>query len=100
MSLNLGAAGQFLDRALPILSNDPRLTGVAAGGSYAHGRVDEYSDLDLLLISRGREIGEMVARLPGLAEEIGQLLSSFSGSMFGVPTLLVCLYGPQPRMSI
>jgi predicted nucleotidyltransferase len=87
---------QFLEEALPILRGNSRLLGVAAGGSYAHGRMDRYSDLDLLLVTTNNDAKEIVARLPELAQAIGPLLSSFSGSMFGVPELLVCLYAPQP----
>jgi hypothetical protein len=90
------AAQEFLDRALPILADDPRLIGVVASGSYAQGQMDKYPDLDLMLIGRAGDISEMLTRLPVLAEEIGLLLTSFSGSMFGVPHLLVCLYAPQP----
>ncbi|HEV7501720.1 MAG TPA: nucleotidyltransferase domain-containing protein, partial [Vicinamibacteria bacterium] len=39
----------FLRRAVERLGADPRLVGVAAGGSYLTGTMDEFSDLDLVV---------------------------------------------------
>ncbi len=59
--------------AVARLADDPRLVGVAAGGSYAGDALDEFSDLDLVL---------------------GALLVAFTGEHVGEPRLLIWLYGP------
>jgi predicted nucleotidyltransferase len=37
----------FLENALCVLRRHPALVGIAGGGSFATGRMDEFSDLDL-----------------------------------------------------
>ena len=39
----------FLEYAILRFQADPRLAGVAAGGSFIGGRLDEHSDLDLVV---------------------------------------------------
>ena len=39
----------FLSHAVPQLAADTRLVGVAVGGSYLDGSMDEWSDLDLVI---------------------------------------------------
>lgn len=38
----------FLRGAIAVLGSDPRILGVAAGGSYLSNTMDELSDLDLI----------------------------------------------------
>src|SRR5262249_2209152 len=40
---------RFLAAAVPRLAADSRIVGLAAGGSYVTGTVDEFSDLDLVV---------------------------------------------------
>ena len=39
-----------LDRFVTTCRMDPRIVAAFLGGSYAHGKADAYSDLDLFLI--------------------------------------------------
>lgn len=84
----------FLDAALPILEADRRLVGVAAGGSAADGTLDEYSDLDLVLVAAEGCYRNLMAERLELAGGLGPLLSAFTGEHVGEPRLLICLYGP------
>ncbi|MHC4548640.1 MAG: oxalate:formate antiporter [Planctomycetota bacterium] len=81
---------RFLEGALPKLRADPRLLGVAAGGSWQTPEFDEESDLDLILVLEG----PIDAR--ELAAALGPLLTCFTGEHVGAPDLLICLYGPPP----
>ena len=47
----------FLRQAREVLNADPNVTGLAVGGSYASGEMDDYSDLDLILVTRDRVAG-------------------------------------------
>ncbi|MGE5276648.1 MAG: nucleotidyltransferase domain-containing protein [Acidobacteriota bacterium] len=74
----------------------PGVLGVAAGGSFVAGRMDEYSDLDLLVVVTESAFPDMRERRQELAAGLGPLLVAFTGEHVGEPRLLICLYGPPP----
>jgi hypothetical protein len=84
----------FLEGALRALSEDPRLAGVAAGGSYRDGAMDEYSDLDLVIAVEPPHYEAVLAERAGIATSLGPLLAAFTGEHVGEPRLLICLFGP------
>lgn len=84
----------FLIRALPLLAADQRLIGVAAAGSYATDRMDEYSDLDLVLCCEPTDHAALMHDRMRLAASLGDLAGAFSGEHVGESRLLICLYGP------
>ena len=43
---------QFLKKAVEVIQKDDSITGLAVGGSWLTNEVDEYSDLDLMLITK------------------------------------------------
>ena len=84
----------FLEYAIPRFRADPRLAGVAAGGSFIGGRLDEHSDLDLVVISPPDAAREVLRDGLELASRLGPLLTAFVGDHVGEARLLICLYGP------
>jgi hypothetical protein len=86
------APQHFLDRALPVLAQTPGLVGVAVGGSWLDHSLDQYSDLDLVLVLDPPQAPRLLAERPLLAASLGQLLECFTGEHFGEPRLLICLY--------
>ena len=84
----------FLERALPLFQADTRLAGVALGGSFITGKMDEHSDLDLVVVSPPEAASEVLRDGPGIAQRLGSLLAAFPGDHVGEPRLLICLYGP------
>jgi predicted nucleotidyltransferase len=84
----------FLAQALPALQADPRLEGVAAGGSFVRGEMDEQSDVDLVVVSAVQHAEDVVDRGADLARRLGPLLTAFIGDHVGELRLLICLYGP------
>jgi hypothetical protein len=84
----------FLERAMARLRDDARLEGVAAGGSFIGGRLDEHSDLDLVVVSAADVARPVLRDAAGLAQTLGPLLAAFVGDHVGEPRLLICLYGP------
>ncbi len=72
----------------------PSLVGLAAGGSFVGGGLDDYSDLDLLVLLDPTASPPDLAGRRALAEELGPLLAGFTGEHVGEPRLLICLYGP------
>ena len=81
----------FINRALGIVNQDDSILGLTVGGSWLTKEIDEYSDLDLVLVTK-----EKVSDDPGMmfsyASSIGKLLSAFTGEHVGEPRLLICLY--------
>jgi nucleotidyltransferase-like protein len=75
---------------------NPALIGLAAGGSFRSGRMDEFSDLDLVVVVEPAASEDVRDRRGALAAALGPLLACFTGEHVGEPRLLVCLYGPPP----
>lgn len=84
----------FLQQALPKLRADPQLEGVAAGGSFISGVMDEHSDLDLVVVPVLEVAKNVLRDGADLARRLGPLLAAFPGDHIGELRLLICLYGP------
>lgn len=84
----------FLNVALARCAADPRLVGVAAGGSYATGTIDEFSDLDLVIAVEPDVYEAVLRERSAIAAGLGPLLAAFTGEHVHEPRLLICLYGP------
>jgi hypothetical protein len=81
----------FAYKAAKIVSADPTIVGLAVAGSWITNEMDEYSDLDLVLITK-----EMVSsdkeKMIAYAKSFGNFISGFTGEHVGEPRLLICLY--------
>ena len=82
---------RFAERAAGILEGDTSVIGLAVGGSWLDGEIDEYSDLDLILVTENKVSHDKDAML-NYAGKLGSLLSGFTGEHVGEPRLLICLY--------
>ncbi|HPQ66666.1 MAG TPA: nucleotidyltransferase domain-containing protein [bacterium] len=83
---------EFLERALRVLRADERIVGVSIGGSFVTGRLDRWSDLDLVLAVDPSRVEEVMADRPRIAARLGNLAGAFTGEHVGEPRLLICLY--------
>lgn len=85
----------FLERALAAVPGVEGIVGLAAGGSFIAGEIDEFSDLDLVLAVEPGAWPEILERQQAIAAELdSSFLAGFTGEHVGEPRLLVCLYGP------
>ena len=82
---------EFAEKVIAIVENDPVIIGLAAGGSWISEELDEFSDLDLVLVTK-EKIGSDSKKMMDYARSFGKLLSGFTGEHVGEPRLLVCLY--------
>ncbi|MGZ8541197.1 MAG: nucleotidyltransferase domain-containing protein [Chitinophagaceae bacterium] len=82
---------QFVKRATEVIKKDDSIIGLAIGGSWLTNEVDEYSDLDLTLITK-EKVSDHPAKMLQYAAGFGKLLSGFTGEHVGEPRLLICLY--------
>jgi hypothetical protein len=82
---------EFAQHVVALIKNDPDVIGLAAGGSFISGELDEFSDLDLVLITKSQVAGNR-ERMIAYAETFGDFLSGFTGEHVGEPRVLICLY--------
>jgi hypothetical protein len=88
------AAQRFLDGLLAAVRDDPRIVGLLLAGSAATGDMDEFSDVDTVIVSTDESHPELLAGAQGFAASLGPLLAAFTGEHVGEPRLLIALYGP------
>ena len=84
----------FILHASKILKEDNRILGLSAGGSFISNNIDEFSDLDLIIVADPAGYNEVLKDRISIAKNLGPLLESFTGEHVGEPRLLICLYGP------
>lgn len=82
---------EFADKAAEILKGHESVTGLAAGGSWITNELDEFSDLDLILVTK-EKISHDKEKMVGYAKRLGQFLNGFTGEHVGDPRVLICLY--------
>ena len=73
---------------------NPGIVALAAGGSFISGTLDEFSDLDLVVVVAPTHWPHVLDDRLTLAATFGPLLTAFTGEHVGEPRLLICLYGP------
>ena len=81
----------FADKVVEILKTDTNVIGLAAAGSWITNEIDEYSDLDLVLITK-KKIGGDKEKMLDYAKSFGDFISGFTGEHIKEPRLLICLY--------
>jgi len=82
---------EFAERASQTLATDDNVIGLAVGGSWLSDEIDEYSDLDLILVTR-EKLSSDKSKMLGYAKKLGKLLNGFTGEHVGEPRVLICLY--------
>ena len=82
---------KFALQAVEILKDDTNVLGIAVNGSWLTADLDEFSDLDLVLVTRKQVAGDK-ALMVEYANRLGNLLNGFTGEHVGEPRLLICLY--------
>jgi len=82
---------QFLGR-IQQLGVDGRIVGVAIGGSLLTDSMDEFSDLDLIVIVEPSDYPSVMTERHAIAASLGHLLAAFTGEHVGEPRVLICLY--------
>ncbi len=83
---------EFTENAINKLSKDKRIVGLLAGGSFITKDMDEFSDIDLVVVIANDSYDEIMAERFNIANSLGSVLSAFTGEHVGEPRLLICLY--------
>lgn len=82
---------EFADKARTVLEQDQNVIGLAVAGSWLTNEIDEFSDLDLILVTK-QKISNDKNLMLDYAKRLGNFLSGFTGEHVGEPRLLICLY--------
>ncbi|MEO7982860.1 MAG: nucleotidyltransferase domain-containing protein [Bacteroidota bacterium] len=82
---------EFAEKVVEIVKTDPGVIGLAAAGSWITNEMDEYSDLDLVLITENK-IGDDKEKMLDYARRFGDFISGFTGEHVGEQRVLICLY--------
>jgi len=82
---------RFIEGVISTIRDDLNVIGLAAGGSMITNQIDEFSDLDLVLITE-QQISSDPNQMMSYAKNFGNLLNAFTGDHVGERRLLICLY--------
>ncbi|RZL59247.1 MAG: nucleotidyltransferase domain-containing protein, partial [Pedobacter sp.] len=82
---------QFANKVAEILKRDASVIGLAVAGSWLTNEIDEFSDLDLIVVTK-EKITDDKAKMLVYANSFGNLLNGFTGEHVGEPRVLICLY--------
>jgi hypothetical protein len=82
---------EFANKAKEILKTDDSVIGLTVGGSWITNQIDDYSDLDFIVVTKER-ISDNKGKMIGYAKRLGNLLSCFTGEHIGEHRLLICLF--------
>lgn len=94
--MTLSMYKHFIEQIKERFIKDHRFIGLLGGGSLMTGTMDEYSDLDLIVVYQSAYQEEIMNQRLNIVEELGGLLAAFTGEHVGEPRLVICLYGPSP----
>ncbi|MDQ3020335.1 MAG: aminoglycoside 6-adenylyltransferase [Bacteroidota bacterium] len=81
----------FADKVVQRIKDDKNVIGVALGGSMITDEIDEFSDLDIVLVTSNK-ISIDKKKMLTYANKFGSLLSAFTGEHVGDTRVLICLY--------
>ena len=91
LSLDYMIQKEFANRVVDIVKPDTNVIGLAVAGSWITDELDEYSDLDLILITKKKIAGDK-EKMIAYAKSFGDFISGFTGEHVGEPRVLICLY--------
>lgn len=83
---------RFIAHALEVFRLDARIVGVTAAGSFLTGQMDEFSDVDLVVVTEPEQQDAVMRERTAIAGRLGHLLAGFSGEHVGEPRVFICLY--------
>lgn len=82
---------EFVNNIIEVIKADKFVIGLAVTGSWLTTGMDNFSDLDLILVTKDK-ITQDKEKMLAYAKQFGTLLSGFSGEHVGEPRGLICLY--------
>ena len=90
----------YVEAVIAAIQDDPRVVGLTAGGSAVTGTMDEFSDLDLVVVCRDEHQPELLAGAPGFAAGLGRCWPASPASTSANRACSSRCMGLRPFMSI
>ncbi|MEM0909497.1 MAG: nucleotidyltransferase domain-containing protein [Pseudomonadota bacterium] len=84
----------LLDTIVEKLSQDPRIVGIGASGSFASNTMDQYSDIDLVIAIDPASYDNVMKQRFEIVKRIEGYFAGFTGEHVGEPRLIIALYSP------
>lgn len=86
------AQQEMIKNVLEFSKRDSRIIGLAISGSYITKSLDEYSDLDFVIVADDKSYEEVIKERLLIVEQFGTLVAAFTGEHVGEPRLIISLY--------
>ncbi|WDE06746.1 nucleotidyltransferase domain-containing protein [Thalassomonas viridans] len=86
---------QLLARIIAELSQDPRIVGIGASGSFTSDSMDKYSDLDLVIAVDPAHFETVMTQRFELTDKVDGKVAASTGEHVGEPRLVIALYAPD-----
>ena len=90
----------YIEAVIAAIQADPRVVGLTAGGSAATGTMDEFSDLDLVVVCRDEHQPELLRDAPAFAAGLGRCLPASPASTSASRVSSSLSMGRRPCTSI
>ncbi|MGQ8365524.1 nucleotidyltransferase domain-containing protein [Glaciecola sp. 1036] len=84
----------ILERIVDSLSQDQRILAIGGSGSFASNSMDEYSDLDLVIVINPDNYDEVMQQRINILDTIEGKIAAFTGEHVGEPRLIISLFTP------
>ena len=82
---------EFANKVKATFEKYENIIGIAVGGSWITNEIDEFSDLDFVIVTQ-EKITDDKNNMLQLAKHAGNLITGYTGEHVGEPRLLICLY--------
>jgi predicted nucleotidyltransferase len=82
---------KFIEQVVDRIRTDKNVVGLAAGGSFITNEIDEFSDVDLIVVTVDK-VAPDVEKMVTYAKSFGDYLNGFTGEHVGERRVLICLY--------
>ncbi|WP_299083705.1 nucleotidyltransferase domain-containing protein [uncultured Paraglaciecola sp.] len=86
---------RLLIQIIETFSQDHRILGIGASGSYASDTMDKFSDLDLVIAIDPIFFAEVMRERFQLIDKVDGKIAAFTGEHVGEPRLVIALYEPD-----
>lgn len=83
---------KVLTTAVDLLRKDGRILGLYLSGSFAKGKPDQYSDIDLNIVVRADQRETVLLEHQAIFVQVGRIATQFTGAHHGAPFQVVVFY--------
>ena len=83
---------RFIDHAISQLKSNSRVCGLAVGGSWITDEIDDFSDLDLIVVAADESYARLFDERFAITKSLGSNVSCFTVEHVAEPRLLICLF--------